>query len=299
MNTTIETKPTDLKLPEWEIFSNPSAAPQTRDFQLTESAPPLGYEGIFERIVLAEKLREVRALVGFTRIESPTDYDSPASFPKNQRVGLSRSHPSWIPASEIRGEGIFFQFRESVLQGWVSANKAKEQEFFEAHCKWRRSRGLLPADEFWPGLRYVLLHSFSHALIRELGIECGYTTASLRERIYSTLPGSGKAPMAGVLIYTAAPDSEGTLGGLVSLGRPEPLGRHLDQALDQVRYCASDPLCAEHHPFKEGTTLHGASCHACLFAPETSCERANKYLDRSLLVETVDQADLAFFRQTS
>ena len=101
--------------------------------------------------------------------------------------------------------------------------------------------------------------------------------------------------MAGVLIYTAAPDSEGTLGGLVSLGKPEVLERHLNQALDSMRLCSSDPLCAEHHAGKEGTSLHGASCHACLFAPETSCERGNKYLDRSVLVPSVDQSLYSFF----
>jgi hypothetical protein len=102
--------------------------------------------------------------------------------------------------------------------------------------------------------------------------------------------------MAGVLLYTAAPDSEGTLGGLVSLGEPKSLGRHLDQALEAMKLCASDPLCAEHHPYRDSLTLHGAACHACLFLPETSCERGNKYLDRSVLVSTVQQADLAFFK---
>jgi hypothetical protein len=101
--------------------------------------------------------------------------------------------------------------------------------------------------------------------------------------------------MAGVLVYTAAPDSEGTLGGLVSLGRPEVFGRHLSQALDAMSLCASDPLCAEHHPYREGVSLHGATCHACLFASETSCERGNKYLDRSVLVPTVERDKLAFF----
>jgi hypothetical protein len=77
---------------------------------------------------------------------------------------------------------------------------------------------------------------------------------------------------------------------LVSLGKPETLERHLDQALDHMRLCASDPLCAEHHPYRDGITLHAASCHACLFAPETSCERGNKYLDRAVLVPTVETA---------
>ena len=121
-----------------------------------------------------------------------------------------------------------------------------------------------------------LLHSLAHALIRQFAVECGYTTASIRERIYSRPPGNDKEPMAGILLYTAAPDSEGTLGGLVALGEPKSLGRHLDQALDAMRLCASDPLCAEHHPMKDGLTLHGAACHACLFLPETSCERGQQ-----------------------
>ena len=108
-------------------------------------------------------------------------------------------------------------------------------------------------------------------------------------------PGEAEPEMAGVLIYTAAPDSKGTLGGLVSMGMPDALERHLDQALDTMRLCASDPLCAEHHPYRDGNTLHAASCHACLFAPETSCERGNKYLDRAVLVSTVGPSDLAFF----
>jgi hypothetical protein len=80
------------------------------------------------------------------------------------------------------------------------------------------------------------------------------------------------------------------------LGDPKVLGRHLDQALEAMTLCASDPLCAEHHAMKDGLTLHGAACHACLFLPETSCERGNKYLDRSVLVSTVETDDLAFFR---
>ena len=148
-------------------------------------------------------------------------------------------------------------------------------------------------------MRYVLLHSLSHTLIRQFSLECGYSTASIRERIYSRPQSSEHAPMAGLLLYTAWPDSEGTLGGLVSLGDPKALGRHLDQVLETMRLCASDPLCAEHHPHLSNLTLHAAACHACLFLPETSCERGNKYLDRSVLVSTVDRADLAFFTDFS
>jgi hypothetical protein len=146
----------------------------------------------------------------------------------------------------------------------------------------------------YPGLRYVLLHSLAHALIRQFSIECGYATASLRERIYSGSTPEG-SPMAGVLIYTAAQDSEGTMGGLVSLGETTNLEGHLDQALEGLELCTSDPLCAESTPEREFLSLHGAACHACLFAPETSCERGNRYLDRSVLVETVERSEWAFF----
>ena len=176
----------------------------------------------------------MRALVGFTRIESPSDYDNTAAFPANQRARLSRTPPTWVPSSEIRGEGLFFHFKEDVIQKWVKKNKALDGVFLEAHQRWRIARKLEPPHEYYPGIRFVLLHSFAHALIRQLSVECGYTTASLRERIYSRNPGEDGPEMAGVLIYTAAPDSEGTLGGLVSLGKPETLERHLDQALDRV-----------------------------------------------------------------
>ena len=288
---------TDLKTPEWLVLSDPANAPKTKDFRLRAVRPPEHYSDYFDRIVLAERLREVRGLIGFTRIESPSDYDDVSAFPAWQRVPVSRNPAKWIPASEIRGEGLFFHFNEERIQNWLSNAIVKSHEgvFTESHRRWRMSRGIEPPEEYDPGLRFVLLHSFAHALIRQLAIECGYTTASLRERIYSRDPGSDAPEMSGVLIYTAAPDSEGTLGGLVSLGEPETLERHLDQALDAMRLCASDPLCAEHHPYRDGTTLHAASCHACLFAPETSCERGNKYLDRSVLVPTVDRDDIAFF----
>ena len=143
----------------------------------------------------------------------------------------------------------------------------------------------------------MFLHSFAHALMRQIALECGYTSASIHERIYSAGPKDDNGPMAGVLIYTGAADSEGTLGGLVSLGEPQTLARLLDQTLEQIRLCASDPLCGEHHPWRDGLSLHGAACHACLFSPETSCEHGNKYLDRTTLVQTFQQGRIPFFTE--
>ncbi len=288
----------DLKVPEWQILSQadlaglPSNFP---DFNVTNVPVPAGYTGFLSRVLQVNRLREVRALTGFTRIESPADYSDEPEALANFRVPLSRSQPRWVPAGEIRGEGLFLQFDEAALNEWLSAKGRREYDgqFREAYRKWRLARNLDP-ERGYLGLRYVLLHSFSHAVMRELVLECGYTAASIRERIYSRQPTDENGPMAGILIYTAAPDSEGTLGGLVEMGRTDQLKPLLDTALDNLRLCASDPLCAEHFS-RNGQTLHAATCHACLFAPETACEKGNKYLDRSVLVPTIEKEHLAFF----
>jgi len=287
----------DLKTPEWEVFSNPDPSFNSKLLRLRAIDPPETYKRFLKKVVLVERLREVGALIGFTRIESSDALSDLQNQDLSRRVPLSRKPPAWLPVSVIRGEGIFLQFNEDTLQAWEQekTSQERESEFFGAHCSWRTSRKLAP-DVGFPGIRYILLHSFSHALMRQFALECGYTAASIRERIYSSKPGGNTDSMAGVLIYTAAADSEGTLGGLVSLGKPHNLGRHIAQALEQIRICTSDPLCAEHRPTRQGVTLHGASCHACLFSPETSCEKGNRYLDRALLVHTFGSEILPFFK---
>jgi len=294
---TEQTDPSDIKGPEWALLSQPDPAKNSRDFRVSEVTAPAPYARLIERVVRVERLREVAALVGFTRILSPGDLSESGDVPGKKRAPLARGKPTFTPASEVRGEGIFVQFKESAVTRWMTVDgvPARDDEFFDAHCRWRAQRGITPSEEGYPGLRYVMLHSFAHALMRQFALECGYNAASLRERVYAREPGAKGGPMAGVLIYTAAPDSEGTLGGLVSLGEPGTLGRHLGQMFDQASLCAADPLCAEHGPARHGLTLHGAACHACLFAPETSCERGNRYLDRALLVKTLSVPGVAFF----
>jgi len=247
---------------------------------------------------LVEQLREVRALIGFTRIDAPGELGDESQSARRMRI--SRQPPPWIPAAEIRGEGIFIQLREAQVRDWSLQPTVQNwgNRFLESHRAWRNQRYITPADANFPEMRYILLNSLAHILMRRLSLACGYTAASIRERLYSRNPneeGKPPEPMAGILIYTAAPDSEGTLGGLVSLGQPDALGRHLRAALNDARLCASDPLCAEHPPSNDGMTLHAAACHACMFAPETSCECGNRYLDRSVLVKTVEREELAFF----
>ncbi len=289
-------KPSDLKIPEWHVLSHPQNAPSTRDFEVTGVSAPDEYADLIEQVVLVERLREVRALTGFTRIESLSDYTEEEELPAEHIMPLARHALRWVPAAEVRGEGIFIQFREAAIQDWLQriTTRRRNERFYEAHIRWRSARRIPNPEANYPGIRYTLLHTFAHALIRQLTLECGYAAASIRERIYAQEPiGSGGA-MAGIMLYTAASDSEGTLGGLVSLGHPDPLGWHIKGVIDSMQYCASDPLCAEHDS-REDRTLHEAACHACMFIPETSCERGNKYLDRSLLVPTVKRDDVAFF----
>ncbi len=288
--------PQDIRTPEWQVLSQADVSKNGHDFFLNPVAPPVGYENLIEKVVLVERLREVQALIGFTRLESPGEFSDAEEIPKEQRVDLSRKPPLWVPATEVRGEGVFIHFRLDALTSWYSRPTVQQRNalFERAYQQWRAARDL-PPDLNFPGIGYLLLHSFSHALMRQLVLECGYTAASIRERIYWSPPNKSMEPMSGVFLYTAAADSEGTLGGLVSLGIPDVLGRHVSQALEMIRLCASDPLCAEHNPLQDDVTLHGASCHACLFAPETSCERSNRYLDRSLLIPTLERNDLAFF----
>lgn len=287
----------DLKLPEWHVFSNPESAAESRDFKLKRVAPPKGFEALLEDTVLVERIREVRVLMGFTRIESNADFAEATSLGEGRLTKLSRESPKWLPASEVRGEGIFLRIREEILNAWQDRREVQQlqREFLESHNAWRTLRKLEPANEHFPGIRLVLLHSLAHALMRQIVLDCGYSAASVRERLYSRQQGEDGGPMAGILLYTAAPDSEGTLGGLVELGDPITLGRHLQQALESMRLCASDPLCAEHRPDTQGRTIQGACCHACQFAPETSCERGNRYLDRSVLVDTFSTIGTAFF----
>lgn len=287
----------DLREPEWRVLTTGGNDLFSDDFRLVRVAPPENYKGLFDQVVLAERLREVKALVGFTRLDSFGELTDPDLRQEIRLAPLARQDPTWVPAGEVRGEGIFIQFNEKGLQGWLrrASVEARATGFLESHVKWRSTRNIEPPEEGFPGMRYALIHSFAHALMRQLALESGYSAASIRERIYARPPEVEGGPMAGLLLYTSAPDSEGTLGGLVGQGKPEALGRHIASALEAARLCASDPLCAEHPPSRTGRTLHAAACHACLFAPETACERGNKYLDRSLLVHTVEIADLSFF----
>lgn len=281
----------DLKTPEYKAFTNPDPELYSKDFKVVKTVIPASYQKYISKVILVERLREVQALIGFTRIDSLGNFEDIEDLQSVAKAKISRKATTWVPASEIRGEGIFIEFDNNKLEEWLNSSKEiKERDklFNKSHTRWRKVRGYSNPEDSYPGLRYVFLHSFSHALMRQLTLECGYSAASIKEKIYSLSSSDENGAMSGILIYTAAADSEGTLGGLVALGTDKKLGKLIEQALEDCKLCSSDPLCSEHNPEKDSqASLHAATCHACLFAPETSCERGNKYLDRAVLVNTM------------
>jgi hypothetical protein len=274
-----ETEERNLLDAEWRMLSRPTTERQDADFRAVPTPNPEGYDRLLDQVVLVSRLREVRALLGFTRLSAPERGDlEPVT-----RVPLSRAAPQWLPAVEQRGEGIFLQLRENAVAAWTrrAAEHPRMRALDGAYRRWAFNTAHTPNPAF-PHARLTLIHTFSHMLIRQVALECGYSSASIRERLYI---GSPREPAAGVLLSTAASDSEGTLGGLVSLGQRRFLKRLLDQAFYDALRCSSDPLCAENVPIDPSADLHAAACHACLFASETTCETNNRWLDRAVLVD--------------
>lgn len=253
--------------------------------QTTDEYPAI-IQRYFERIVLVEKLAETRALTGFARITPPPYRE----FDRGDQSQLSLQPQPWLPALRVHGEGLFLTLRHEVIRDWITDRVLERTNVItESYRRMavelnRRPRVLPPS--------FFLLHTLAHVLIRRLSFECGYGSSALRERIYCHE--GGDREMAGILIYTAAGDCEGTMGGLVQQGKPGRFEVILRGAIHDALWCSSDPLCIESHG--QGTdSLNLAACHACALLPETSCEEGNRLLDRGVLVGTPEQPELGFF----
>jgi hypothetical protein len=283
----------DLSDDEWSAFS--AAAPKMLSTDLKSDLvvrevglgvrpdDPDHLLRLDERIsktVVVDRLREVRALEGYWRYE-PDGRDTFVSVHPSGR-------PTWLPAVESYGEGVFVRLDEQRLQAWEKTpivqkralSMANDLDFALQRDRIREYTGpVLKA-------RYVLLHTFAHLLIRQLAFDCGYSAASLRERVYARgYPDDNEehAAQAGVLVFTAAGDVEGTLGGLVRQGEPPNLTEAVIRLLESATWCSNDPLCGELSR-QSFANLNRAACHACVLLPETSCETGNTLLDRALAV---------------
>lgn len=243
---------------------------KTRSVALdAESADPVErtLAGLFDNIILVDRLREVRVSLGFKR------YSPDAELVRS--VVRSAEEASWLPAAEGFGEGIFLRLNASRVDSW-SSTPAVASRLAEQADNFDRSRYVGRLHPF--SAQYVALHSLSHALLREFSFTSGYSAASLRERVYCD-PGTGEY---GVFVYTTSSDEEGTLGGLVREGEHDRVGTALARAAEQLSWCSNDPVCSESNP-QNLDGLNRAACHSCLLASETSCEAYNLLLDRVLL----------------
>lgn len=292
-----EWDPIELLVPEWQYLQKPSLFAQQENAsglmvteQTVDTELPVG----ISRVIAVNKMKKVNALIGFSRLDEMSRVNDVAG----RLVKLTRtSKPRWVPATEDRGEGVFIQLDEKAVSDWEA--KIQDSPLWKAHCSAHRrnferrfsetAKQIDHKDRF-PGPRYWLLHTLSHALIREMAMSCGYGAASLTERIYAWEAGDERPAAAGLLICTTASDSDGTLGGLVALAEPDRLVGIVTSALQRAARCSSDPVCAMRTPADPEDFLHGAACHSCSFASETSCEKANRFLDRRFLV-TLPTAD--------
>mgnify|MGYP001260948331 CR=1 FL=1 len=251
--------------------------------------------GFLDYVVLIDKLRETRVLSGFSRVLPENSRNIEAK--KNMLWRHSPNHTiSWLPGCKILGEGILLVLNEEALMSWERSKRqalAKRlAPLFQRQGQMQQARGLEPRSL---SARFVLLHTLAHVFMNRLTFECGYSSASIRERLY--ISDAPEAPMAGVLIYTASGDSEGTLGGLVRMGEPGQLEPVFRRALETAQWCAADPVCMEQgdRGGQGPDSCNLAACHNCALVPETACEEFNRFLDRGLLVGTPN-ADIGFFR---
>jgi hypothetical protein len=262
-----------------------------KDFEI-EPVPIEQYDVPYlKNVVLVKKLRELRVQTGFSRIRPPHSADDEGEEDDQQatqEVSVSdERNIRWRPAYEVRGEGIFLEFDANALATWAQQDSVRKRSTLLINRFKKKPDAFSAVDMLSP--EYLLLHSLSHLLIRQLSFECGYGSSALRERIYCSSDQS-KRKMAGILIYTADGDSDGTMGGLVRQGRSDYFPRTLYEAVAAARWCSSDPLCIE----SEGQgyqSMNLAACHACAMLPETSCENMNRYIDRATVVGTIEHPE--------
>lgn len=276
---------------EWQAFrqaiDNPDEPVGTPTFIVAATpflspdadATSLAAGDLVGSVVLAHRLREVRVLHGFRRYDLSADMVDVNLAP--------RGRARWLPAVESFGEGILLTLNEDRLRRWESHDSVVRRA---DRIEQRRRHSSVGSRYALATPRLVMLHTLAHILMRQLAFSCGYSAASLRERVYAA---AGPSPEAGILIYTAAGDSEGTLGGLVRQGAAPRLVRTLLSSLENAAWCSSDPLCRE-SPGQGPGSLNLAACHGCSLVAETSCERGNLLLDRVMVVG--DERTPGFFQ---
>jgi hypothetical protein len=237
-------------------------------------------------ISLIDKVRVVNALTGFSRLVPVISKDDKGY------VDVKKPETNWYPAYEVRGEGIFIEFKHNEIEEWINKNPEISERANRLNENYANSfLGKNHPRIITP--KFIMLHTLSHLLISQLSFECGYSIASLSERLYCAETEDGKQ-MAGILIYTASGDSEGTLGGLVRQGRSDAFPKILRKAVSKAKTCSNDPVCIMSHG-QGRDSLNLAACHACTLLPETCCEERNAFLDRGMIIGTFENKNIGFW----
>jgi hypothetical protein len=277
---------------EWPALTTPTPGNATKGALLVRSSAWRTHEAVgseLRRIVqdvfLVERLRLVRALVGFSRL-------TPEGMLVRPDLGVPPLQ-KWLPATEVFGEGIFVKLDNDAVVVWERDNHDAIQRRLVRLCANFSNSDL--AKHRFAGIgdileRFVAVHTLSHLMMRQLCYEAGYGAASIAERLYVS------DDRAGFLIYTADGDSEGSLGGLVRQGESERLAGTFLSAMERAAWCSNDPICME-MPETGLDGLNRSACHACSLVPETSCSHVNSLLDRMLVVgEGLDGRPFGLFR---
>jgi hypothetical protein len=259
---------------EYEALTKGATGAQSNLDQFECEPGTLGHRADtwLERVMLVRRLREVRVLQSFTRVQPPSPADD-----ASRRPPLFDEHPGWLPAIEVIGEGVFLSVDRERLRSWETNDHivARAESIDATYRQLFTSRGIAPDRKITP--RFLMLHAFAHAIINQWSLDSGYPAASLRERLYA---GDNQA---GILIYTATTDSAGSLGGVVGLAEPDRLDEAITEAIARASWCSMDPVCIESDAGGVDA-LNRAACHACSLLPEVSCEEQNVLLDRAMLV---------------
>jgi hypothetical protein len=280
----------DMFEEEWVALTDAKPTGDPRSDFVIEPVPLNSFEFVatsmvavpdwLSSVTMVHRLREIRVLHGFTRV---FPYSTAPIIDDGERgratlVSATLGDDTWRPAVEVFGEGVFVTLNEQLVKQWEARAEvlARIPELKAAASSHIMGPRLIP--HISP--RYLLLHSFAHALIREISFDCGYPVASLRERIYATRNAVRGLPMCGVLVYTADADSEGSMGGLVAQAKPDRILGLLERTIASMSWCSLDPVCGE---TVSAGGLNNASCHACCLLPENSCEMSNLILDRRLI----------------
>ena len=270
---------------------------QTAEFEKRNISIDDDIKPWIKTISAVTKLREVRALCGFTRIKPrQVAIEKIQEMLQNGCIcALSKDQVRWRPGVEIRGEGIFLQLNEKKLNDWSNQNGVKKRAdsintIFQGI---NISNSIEMQYSITPKL--LLVHSLAHLIIRRVSMDCGYASASLRERLYISEEIQEVGSMAGILIYTASTDSDGSLGGLVNMATKEKVRNLIINSIKDANWCGNDPVCLETNPRIVGERFSGASCHSCLLLPETSCEKFNKELDRAMISGYSEENIVGFF----